>query len=139
MPTKTLTLDGNNIHDIPSFYAEINRVFMANEDWQLGPSLDALDDMLYGAYGAAHGQESIVLIWRNMEKNRADLGIAATREYYLEKLKHPDQFNVALFRKNLESLENGTGATYFDTVQQIIADHPNITLRSQDDASSAPR
>lgn len=136
MPTKTLTLDGNNIHDIPSFYTEINRVFMADEDWQLGPSLDALDDMLYGAYGAARGEESVVLIWRNMEKNCADLGIAATREYYLEKLKHPDQFNLTLIRKKLAALENGTGATYFDIVLQIIADHPNITLRGQDTASS---
>ena len=48
----TLRLDGRLIHDIASFYDEINRVFMAGEDWQLGPSLDALDDMLRGGYGA---------------------------------------------------------------------------------------
>lgn len=37
-----LVLDGSAIHDIAGFYAEINRVFMASEDWQLAPSLDAL-------------------------------------------------------------------------------------------------
>jgi len=43
--TKTLTIIGCGIHDIPAFYAEINRVFMAGEDWTLGESLDGLDDM----------------------------------------------------------------------------------------------
>lgn len=37
-----LTIDGNRIRDIPSFYMEINSVFMSGEEWQLGPSLDAL-------------------------------------------------------------------------------------------------
>jgi RNAse (barnase) inhibitor barstar len=50
-----LVLDGSAIHDIAGFYAEINRVFMACEDWQLAPSLDALDDLLYGGYGALAG------------------------------------------------------------------------------------
>jgi hypothetical protein len=29
---KTLSIIGRNIGDIPTFYAEINRVFMAEED-----------------------------------------------------------------------------------------------------------
>jgi hypothetical protein len=36
-----IILEGKNIHDIPSFYQEINRDFMQNEDWELGESLDA--------------------------------------------------------------------------------------------------
>ena len=44
----TLTIAGHAIRDIASFYDEINRVFMACEDWSLGPSLDALDDLFYG-------------------------------------------------------------------------------------------
>jgi hypothetical protein len=35
--TLILQIEGCAIHDIPSLYAEINRVFMAGEDWQLGP------------------------------------------------------------------------------------------------------
>lgn len=135
MPT-TLTLDGSNIHDIPSFYDEINRVFMAGEDWKLGPSLDALNDLFYGAYGAAQGSPSLTLIWSNMDKNRADLGLDATRAYYLDKLKRPDIFNADHFRHALNALENGTGPTYFDMVLQIIADHPNITLYAEDPATS---
>lgn len=52
-PERILTIDGAQINGIEDFYAEINRVFMAQENWQLGASLDALDDMLYGGYGAA--------------------------------------------------------------------------------------
>ncbi|MBP2483340.1 RNAse (barnase) inhibitor barstar [Stenotrophomonas sp. PvP093] len=48
-----LQIEGCTIHDIPSLYAEINRVFMAGEDWQLGPSLDALDDLLHGVHGVS--------------------------------------------------------------------------------------
>lgn len=51
-----LVLRGSTVSDIASFYGEVNRVFMADEEWQLGHSLDALDDMLYGpaSYGSAH-------------------------------------------------------------------------------------
>jgi len=45
-PPQVLIIDGANIRDIASFYDEINRVFMVGEDWQLGASLDGLDDML---------------------------------------------------------------------------------------------
>ena len=36
-------IDGQMFSDIPGFYAELNRIFMADEEWQLGQSLDALD------------------------------------------------------------------------------------------------
>lgn len=131
MPNKILTLDGDSIHDIPSFYEEINRVFMADEDWKIGPSLDALNDMLYGAYGAVQGHESVVLVWNNIEKNRTDLGMHTTADFYREKLKHPEIFNIEKIRKDLDALEKGTGSTYFDIVLEIIAEHPNIELRDR--------
>lgn len=46
--TRRVTILGERIHDIPSFYDEVNRVFMENEAWSIGQSLDAFDDMLYG-------------------------------------------------------------------------------------------
>lgn len=139
MPIRTLVIDGDNIHDITSFYDEINRVFMANETWKLGASLDALDDMLRGAYGAGSGSDPVLLIWRNMEKNRADLGVAATRTYYRKKLEHPEMFNAESARKSLDELDAGTGPTYFDIVLQIIADHPRITLRAHGVDAHPPR
>ncbi|MEO9338442.1 ribonuclease inhibitor [Mesorhizobium sp. SB112] len=130
MTFKTLIIDGNNVHDISSFYDEINRVFMAGEDWKIGPSLDALDDMLYGGFGALKGDEAVILTWKAIEKSRDDLGLDATRSYYLKKLEQPSNFDVGRIRQHLAELESGIGPTYFEIVLQIIADHANIELRS---------
>jgi len=130
---KTLTINGNNIHDIPSFYEEINRVFMKNTEWELGQSLDALNDMFYGGYGEIEGNESIHLIWKNMEKNKEDLGWELTRKFYLEKLKSPETYNTNFVREKLSELENGTGQTYFEIILEIIAEHPNIRLKANEE------
>jgi len=125
---KTLIVNGYNINDIPTFYAEINRVFMKGMDWSLGESLDALDDMLYGGYGAINGKEDIRIVWVNFDQNRLDLGKDLTRNYYRRKLEQPDVFNRALISGKLEKLENGTGKTYFEIILEILSDHPNIEL-----------
>ncbi|CAM4087423.1 barstar family protein [Bordetella tumulicola] len=125
---KTLTLEGDKITDIPSFYDEINHVFMAGEDWKLAPNLDALNDMLYGSYGAAEADQPVRLIWKNMEKSRNALGVEATRQFYANKLQKPKAFNVAQISQRLVELENGSGATYFEIVLEIIAQHPRIQL-----------
>lgn len=128
---RTVLIDGRNIHDIPSFYEEINRVFMAGEDWKLGQSLDALDDMLYGGYGAIQGSEPVILIWRQMEKNRTDLGLGATRAHYRSKLDFPDRFNLQRVHDDIAALERGEGATYFDMICEVLAGHPQIEVRSE--------
>lgn len=124
-----LTIEGARVHDIASLYAEINRVFMAGEDWELGASLDGLDDMLYGGYGALRGKAPALVLWRDMDISRSALGIAATRAYYLDKLAHPQQFKPGPIHASLARLGQG-GPTYFDLVLQVFADHPNITLRA---------
>lgn len=125
---KTVTIDGNNIYDIPSFYEEINRVFMSEVDWQLGQSLDALNDMFYGGFGEIEGNEEIHLIWKNFEQNRKDLGLELTKTYYRNKLEQPSVFNVDFVQDKLTELESGTGQTYFDIILEIISEHPNIKL-----------
>ncbi|MCD7971618.1 MAG: hypothetical protein LUG18_02970 [Candidatus Azobacteroides sp.] len=125
---KTFTIDGSKIHNIPSFYEEINSVFMSKEDWKLGESLDAFSDMLYGGYGEIKGNEEIRLLWKDFEKNRADLGLELTKNYYRNKLKYPSTFDVRFVEQKLAELENGTGKTYFEMIQEIIGEHPNIKL-----------
>ena len=127
MPT-TLTIDGTHIHDIPSFYAEINRVFMSDEDWQLGESLDALNDLFYGGYGALYGHDSATIVWIDYEANRAALGLAATRCWLGSKLAQPDVFDAPAIQQQLEALNAGGGPTYFDHIESILDDHPNITV-----------
>ncbi|NDW08928.1 barstar family protein [Dysgonomonas sp. 520] len=125
---KTIIINGNNIHDIPSFYEEINRVFMADEDWKIGQSLDALNDMFYGGYGEINGDEEVHLVWTNFEQNRKDLGYELTKSYYQRKLEQPSIFNVDFVKKKLTELENGTGQTYFEIILEIIGEHKNVKL-----------
>jgi predicted HAD superfamily Cof-like phosphohydrolase len=124
----TFTIDGAAVHDIASFYGEVDRVFMSGEDWRLGPSLDALNDLLYGGYGALQGVEAPRVVWADHEMSQRALGHDATREYYREKLRHPQTYSEAHFRTLLGALEAGTGATYFEIVLDVFADHPEIAL-----------
>lgn len=125
---KSFIIDGNSISNISDFYNEINRLLMKNEDWQLGESLDALDDALYGGYGELIGIDSPHFIWSNSENSRAALGIDVTRAYYLNKINQPEYFNVKLFQEKLKKLEEGTGETYFEILLDIFKSHQNITL-----------
>lgn len=125
-----LTIDAAHFDDIPGFYAEINRVFMANEEWALGHSLDALDDLLYGAYGAAKGAGLVYLHWTNIEKSRHDLGLDATRNWLSQKLERPEHFNRKLITDQLQALEDGSGQTFFDIVLEIFASHASLKLIS---------
>ncbi|MDA3613433.1 barstar family protein [Polluticaenibacter yanchengensis] len=126
--TNTIIINGNNIHDIQSFYQEINRVFMYGEDWQLGNSLDAFNDLLYGGYGTMKDHETTTIIWLAFEKNRLDLGYECTKDYYKQKLAQPELFNQKYFLDQLEALEDGKGQTYFDILAEIISEHGNIEL-----------
>src|SRR5690606_1032694 len=115
-------------HDIPSFYNEVNRVFMQDADFTLGPSLDAFNDMLYGGYGAIRGNEPVRLRWLNLEKSRRDLGVEATIDFYKAKLEQPEKFNPEWSRRKLEELSQGVGQTYLDIILEIIGHHANIQL-----------
>ena len=126
--TTQITIDGGSIHDISSFYAEINRVFMADEDWEIGNSLDAFHDLLFGGYGALKEADHAEIHWQNIESSRKSLGYEVTKAYYLQKLYPDSPFNQKHFATKLAALENGTGETYFDTILGIVAEHPNIKL-----------
>ncbi len=125
---KTLTIRGRYIRDIPSFYTEINRVFMADEAWKLGESLDAFNDLLFGGYGAISGREPVELVWMDIEASRVALGIETTRAHLSAKLRQPELYSGTIIQRQLDQLEEGEGSTYFDTILDIIRDHPNVRL-----------
>lgn len=123
-----IILEGKNIHDIPSFYQEINRVFMQNEDWELGESLDAFNDLLYGGFGILKGLPHIQLIWNSSNICSHNLGYDTTKVYYLKKLEPGLLFNRTYHEQKLAELEAGNGRTYFQIILDIISEHPNIQL-----------
>ncbi len=126
-----LVLQGSAVSDIPSFYADINRVFMAGEDWQLGHSLDALDDMLYGGYGVLAGHESATVIWQDIEKTRSALGEETTRAWLQAKLDAEGTLEARMIAAQLDALDAGEGQTYFQIVMEIIAARPRIQLEGR--------
>lgn len=125
---RTFIVEGSRVSDIPSFYAEATRVFMPHEEWTLGPSLDALDDLLYGGIGELSGIDAPTVVLRDHVLLRDVLGVSTTRDYYLSKLDRPDVFDTARFRAALNELDAGTGMTYYDLVLGVFADHPGIRL-----------
>ncbi len=127
---KQIIINGSAVKDITSFYDEVNRAFMSGENWEIGPSLDAFNDLLYGGFGAIHGKEAVELIWLDIVVSRKALGYEATKSYLEEKLKPDSPFNKIMFQEKLMALEAGTGETYFDIVMTIIAEHDNIELVS---------
>ncbi|MBH1691452.1 barstar family protein [Stenotrophomonas maltophilia] len=126
--TIVLQIEGAAINDIPSLYAEINRVFMAGENWQLGPSLDALDDLLHGGYGVLAGHDRATVIWGDIEHSRAALGRTTTCQWLQSKLEAPATFNTRTIALQLDALQRGQGQTYFGIVMEIFASHRQITL-----------
>lgn len=127
-PGRLFVLEGSAITGISAFYAEINRVFMADEDWHLGPSLDALNDMLYGGYGALSGDGPATIAWKDMAASKAALGRDATCAFLKERLRERTMFNGGPIIDLLADLERGVGKTYFDIVMDIFADHPRLAV-----------
>ncbi len=126
--TRTFRLDGNRIHDIPSLYAELGRVLMPDEAWQLGESLDALDDLLYGGFGVLAAAGAARVVWDDHERARIALGVDATRAWYQGKLARPGLFAAGPAQAALDDLDRGVGATYFDLVVKVFAEHPDVEL-----------
>lgn len=125
---KNIIIEGKHITDIETFYKEINRVFMQNEDWDISQSLDAFNDLLYGGFGEIKGNEPLQLIWKNFEENKNQLGFNATKSFYEGKLKAPETYNIDFVREKIKELESGKGLTYFEIILEIISDHSNINL-----------
>lgn len=120
-----MAIEGAHIADIASFYAEINRVYMADENWQIG-SLDGFDDLLYGGFGKVQNAKKHTIIWKDIDHSRAALGVTTTLAYYQEKLAANSPFNQTYFQQRLSDLQAGKGQTYFDIVAEIIQSHPKI-------------
>ena len=125
---KEIQIDGSKIQDLTSLYKEFNDKLMPNEDWELGESLDALDDLLYGGFGEINGNEAIRFVWTDFERMKELFGYDFTLNFYQNKLKYPEVFKAELIQNSIEELQNGNGKTYFEIILEIIESHSNIEL-----------
>ncbi|WP_072314067.1 barstar family protein [Agrococcus sp. Marseille-P2731] len=122
-PASELRIDGAAVHGIADLYAQLNTLLMADEEWELGPSLDGLHDVLH-----RFDREPVTLVWEDSAHSRAALGVDETRRWLQAKLDPTGRFDRARIRADLEALESGTGTTYFELVLEVFAEHPAIAL-----------
>ena len=125
---KEIQIDGSKIQDLTSLYKEFDDKLMPNEDWELGESLDALDDLLYGGFGEINGNEAVRFVWTDFERMRELFGYNFTLNFYQNKLQYPEVFNIDLIQNSIDELQNGNGKTYFEIILEIIESHSNIEL-----------
>lgn len=125
---KEIQIDGAKIQDLTSLYKEFDDKLMPNEDWELGESLDALDDLLYGGFGEINGNEAVRFVWTDFERMRELFGYNFTLNFYQNKLQYPEVFNIDLIQNSIDELQNGNGKTYFEIILEIVESHSNIEL-----------
>ena len=125
---RTLRLDGTRFGDLDGFFNEAERVLTHGLDWPVAHNLDALNDILYGGFGAHRAGEAVRLRWANSAKSRRDLGWPATVAYWKRKVItfHPNQRHRA--EAALAAAEREAGQTLYDLIVEIIRDHPNIAF-----------
>lgn len=128
---KEYRIDGTEVNDISALYEQFNREFMADADWRMGRSLDALNDILYGVDSTIRDGEPAALIWNDHSHSRESLGFEETQRWLLDKLSRPGSFDQRRIQSDLDALRDGTGKTYFELVLEVFADHPLIELRLQ--------
>ncbi|MVZ61135.1 barstar family protein [Sphingobacterium humi] len=123
---KEIVIDGSRISDKKTLFEELNRKFMQGEDWEIGESLDAFNDILYGGVGVIKGNEPILLTWKNFEESAAQLGREFTIDFYQQKLQHPELFDATIIQERLDELRNNKGQTYIEIILEMIAEHRQI-------------
>ncbi len=123
---KVITINGNNFSEIEGFYDEAYSVLTSGLTWEVAHNLDALNDILYGGFGAFNADEEIILIWNNFEKSRKDLGREPSIAYYERRAADLTGSRAAYFQNLADELKAGRGETLIDTITSIIQDKERI-------------
>jgi hypothetical protein len=124
---RRIETEGRNITNLYRFYEEIIPKLTKDLDWEVGHSLDALNDLLYGGFGVHAPNEKILIILHDTHLVKVALGYAETREYYRMKVQQP-MVNRAMFEEKLALAEAEKGRTLFEVVLEVFIDHPNVEL-----------
>jgi hypothetical protein len=122
-----LVIDGSRFKDFAGFVREFSTLL---PDWAWNGSLDAFNDILRGGFGTPEG--GFVLCWLNADTSRQALGWPETIAYIERKLERCHPSNRESVRQDLEGARRGEGQTLFDLIVEIIRDHGNDGVESED-------
>ena len=122
-------INGADVHGIAELYAQFNRELMRDEDWQLGETLDGLNDILYRVEGEIRDGDPVTLLWTDHAHSREALGFGETERWLKSKLSRPVSFDQQRIQSDLDDLRSGHGKTYFDLILEVFAEHPRIDLQ----------
>ncbi|NGF56961.1 ribonuclease inhibitor [Parapedobacter sp. SGR-10] len=121
--TCRIYLQGRKITDIASFYKQLNQQLMEEEDWKLGESLDAFDDLLYGGFGKWKSCEQLEIVWNDVAISEQFLGMETTKAYYESKLFEGSPYNQEFIKGKIKELIHENGKTYFEIILEIVDSH----------------
>lgn len=114
-----LVIDGAAFDTLEGFFQHFSEIALDGSPW--GRNLDAFNDVLRGGFGTP--EDGFILEWRNHALSRLRLGHAETARQYERMLQtcHPN--HVARLESLRRDAMRGEGATVFDWITGIIADH----------------
>jgi hypothetical protein len=116
-------IDGANFSDFAGFIEECNRGFIRAFGGEWHGSLDAFSDYFHWTDG------DYVLIWKNSEKSRVDLGHAVMAAWLDGNSRRCHPSNVQSVLQRLGVAREQQGPTFFDWMVEIIREQPNVELR----------
>lgn len=126
MEKQVYTIDGNNFTTLDEFWEEVSTKLIPGEYW--GRNLDAFNDILRGGFGTP--DEGFVLVWKNSDVSRQNLGYPETIKWLSERIERCHPSNKEVFIERLKKAESGSGKTLFDMLVEIIRyeEHSDIVF-----------
>ena len=116
---KYYTIDGNDFSDLSGFAKVFSSVVLKNHIWK--GNLDAFNDILRGGFGTP--DEGFILVWKNSDKSKNDLGYEETEKWYEQHSKTCHPSNLEQMIQGMEKARNRQGDTIFDWLVEIIKHH----------------
>lgn len=126
MTMETLVINGTHFSTLETFYDEVEKALTT--DSIIGRNLDAFNDTLRGGFGRFEYKQPIILVWKNSDKSRIDLGWVETVRYFEAKLRRCHLSNRDSVGKELDLARQEQGLTIFDILLEIITEHDHVTL-----------
>jgi len=126
----TITIDGNNINGLESFYDEIeNHLSIGKCPW--GRNLDSLDEITGCYFNYTDNPKFDVkeIVWLNAQTSKEKLGESETIKWLTKKLhSHSDQKYRDDYKKRVEGVKNGNEQTLFELLIEIFQRNTDIKL-----------